>query len=660
MGERPHATANAGSLDDDRTRTAPAPLSRWYFNLPVAFILVSLLALFAIPILIRRQVDSLRRVAETRIEPARDTLDALEFTFAREGTAIRTYVLTGAEETRRIYERLRVQEEAQFEELEALVHAAPGENSEYWLRELRARVEVWHAAHDDVLAGRISTLQAQGFLPPGEPLFDRVLAAAEALDGDLQRSAEAYFAEIEAAERLGAVLTVGLALMALVAVLAALRIQRRLRTLTEALRRRAREETAMRRAAEALGAHRTIDDVLVEIASSALVATGADGAFVERIDPSTAELCVVSAAGGFAPTPRATGPFAGSYTERALAAGRPMRLSQLGRAEHALPGEIIERCDGCDVVVVPLAAAGDAFGALYVVRAPGRRPFDREDIDRVRIFGNLASLAFRNARALSESEAARRDLERVMESRTRLIRGFSHDLKNPLGAADGYLELLEMGLKGELTPEQRASVARSRASIRTALDLIRDLVELARAEAGELRLSIAPLDLRDLIDTTADEYRAQAEAAGLTLAAEVEETLPIVSSDRARIAQILGNLVSNAVKYTPSGGHVTIRARRCNSPPNAVARGSTGGDWVCIDVTDTGPGIPPDQCAAIFEDFIRLEPATAQGIGLGLPISRRIARLLQGDVTVESEVGRGSTFTLWLPVEMSQERAEAA
>src|SRR5690606_21209534 len=183
MGERPHATANAGSLDDDRTRTAPAPLSRWYFNLPVAFILVSLLALFAIPILIRRQVDSLRRVAETRIEPARDTLDALEFTFAREGTAIRTYVLTGAEETRRIYERLREQEEALFEELEALVHAAPGENSEYWLRELRVRVEVWHAAHDDVLAGRISTLQAQGFLPPGEPLFDRVLAAAEALDG---------------------------------------------------------------------------------------------------------------------------------------------------------------------------------------------------------------------------------------------------------------------------------------------------------------------------------------------------------------------------------------------------------------------------------------------------------------------------------------------
>lgn len=658
MGERPHAKANAGSLEDDRTRPDPALVSRWEFDLPIAFILLALLALFVVPILISNQVESLRRVIETRIEPARDTLDALEVTFALEGTAIRTYLLTGAEETLQRYRQLRVREAQLFAQLEALVYAAPSETSNAWFQELRTRLDAWHAAHAAVLSGRVTSEVAQAFLPPGEPLIERVLAASEALDADLQRSADGYTVEIEEAEQLGAVLTFGLALLAFVAALTTVRIQRRLRTLTGALRRRAREETALRRAAEALGAPRTVDDVLVEIASSALLATGADGAFVERIDPSTTALHIVSSAGKCAPPAGAEGPLAGSYTERALGAGRPMRLAELGRAEHALPGRILETCDGCDVVVVPLSAAGDAFGALYVVRAPGRRPFDRDDIARVRIFGNLASLAFRNARALAQSESARHEVERVMESRTRLIRGFTHDLKNPLGAADGFLELLEMDLKGELSPEQRAGVARSRASIRTALGLIRDLVELARAEAGEIRLSIAPIDMRDLVLTIADEYRAQAEAAELTLVAEVDDGMPVVLSDRARITQVLGNLLSNAVKYTPAGGRVTIHARRC-APPRDVARGASG-PWICVDVADTGPGIPPDQRAAIFEEFTRLEPTTVQGAGLGLPISRRIARVLQGDVTVESEVGRGSTFTLWLPVAMSEERAEAA
>ncbi len=660
MGERPHVSKKARSLDDDRTRTTAAPLSRWEFHLPVAFILVSLLALFVFPIMIRRQVDSLRKGIETRIQPARDTLSALQVTYALEGTAIRSYLLTGSAETRRRYVELRDRDIRQLEHLEGLVASGRDGTIMTRLELLRDRAAAWHRVQEAVLAGSVPPERGGELLQASLPLFEQVMNATQELDADLERNLNEVIAQIEDADRLGAVLTVALALMAFVAALTALSIQQRLRTLARDLRRRAREEAALRRAAEALGAPHTIDDVLVEIASSALLATGADGAFVERIDPATNTLRIVSAAGEFAPVPRAEGPLAGSYTERALAVGRPTRLSKLGRANHTLPGDIVERCEGCDIVVVPLAAAGEAFGALYVLRRADRRPFDRSEIARVGIFGNLASLAFRNARALAESEAARRDLERVAESRARLVRGFSHDLKNPLGAADGFLELLEMGVKGELSSEQREGLARSRQSIRSALELIQELVELARTEAGEIRLDIASLDVRDLVRATTDEYRAQAQAADLELVAETDEPLTIVSSDRTRIAQILGNLISNALKYTPPGGRVTVRARRAVGPPPGMAgRGGRGG-WVRIDVTDTGPGIPADKQAEIFEEFIRLDPATAGGAGLGLPISRRIARVLHGDVTVDSEPGRGSTFTLWLPVAIDGARAEAA
>ncbi|HEX7118559.1 MAG TPA: ATP-binding protein [Longimicrobiales bacterium] len=617
-------------------------------HVPVGFVLVSLLALFVIPILIRQRVETLRAVLERRIEPARDQLDALEVTFAREGAAIRTVLLTGSRDARAFYGRLRAVEAEQSRRLAAL-GAASGERVQASLRELRTEVDAWHATHDALLAGRITQEEYARISPPGDPLYERILRAARALDAEFTRETAIVMAEMEETGRLGFALTIGLALMALVAALAVIRIQQRLRGLADDLRRRAREETALRRAAESLGAPITIDAVLNEIASSAIVATGADGAFVQRIDPVRQVLRVVSSAGEYAPPPRAAEPLQGSYAEYALGRGAPQRIHGLARGEHPLPGRLLERCRDCDAVVVPLAAAGDAFGALFVVRAPGRRPFDRDDIDRVRIFGNLASLAFRNAKALAESEAARHELERVMESRARLVRGFSHDVKNPLGAADGYLELLEMGVRGELSPEQREGVQRSRHSIHSAISLIRELVELARAEAGQLRLDITPVDVRELVRTTAEEYRAQGEAAGLTLDIQTDEPLPIVSCDRARLAQILGNLISNAVKYSPAGGQVTVRARRCDAAPPAATPERQAVDWVCIDVVDTGPGIPRDKWELIFEEFIRLAPVTGRGAGLGLPISRRLARLMHGDVTVASELGRGSTFTVWLP-----------
>lgn len=256
----------------------------------------------------------------------------------------------------------------------------------------------------------------------------------------------------------------------------------------------------------------------------------------------------------------------------------------------------------------------------------------------------------REYRELAESRARReaalrQELEEVTESRARLVRGFSHDLKNPLGAADGHAALLESGIFGALEPKQQESVQRIRGALHAALELIDDLVELARSEAGQLTIELAPIDPRSLAAEVAEEHRAHAETSGLGFEVEVPEVLPSIVSDASRVRQILGNLLSNAIKYTPAGGRVTLSVASCETGP-----GQARGRWLCLAVRDTGPGIPKEKQHKLFQEFVRLATRGEPGVGLGLAISQRIARLLGGELTVESESGQGSTFTLWLPL----------
>lgn len=255
----------------------------------------------------------------------------------------------------------------------------------------------------------------------------------------------------------------------------------------------------------------------------------------------------------------------------------------------------------------------------------------------------------RRVRGLADESRRRRlEAERAMEHRSLLIRGITHDLKNPLAAADGSAQLFEMGLLGSLTEKQQANVGRIRRSIGSALGIISDMLELNRAEAGGLKMEISPTDVAPILDEAVEDERSEAETAGLTMQLDVPAGLPRVLADGGRVRQIVGNLLSNAVKYTPAGGRVTLSAgirSGAATPP--------GGRWLAISVADTGPGIPSEEHERIFEEFYRSDavPARSTGVGLGLTISRRIARLLSGDLTVESEPGQGSVFTLWLPLE---------
>ena len=246
-------------------------------------------------------------------------------------------------------------------------------------------------------------------------------------------------------------------------------------------------------------------------------------------------------------------------------------------------------------------------------------------------------------RARDIAETRRSELERVTESRARLVRGFTHDVKNPLGAADGFLALWEEGVLGAVSDQQRGTITKVRRAIGHALELIAHLLDIARAEAGQLAIHRRKVNVGEQVEEVAEAFTAQAKAKQLDVDVALEPDLPLIETDPTRLRQVVGNLISNAVKYTPSGGHIRIRARH-----------STNGDGlrnreVIVSVMDDGPGIPAERQSALFAEFTRFDPGAAEGAGIGLAISQRIAEALGGEITVDSQPGHGSTFSLHLP-----------
>jgi signal transduction histidine kinase len=230
----------------------------------------------------------------------------------------------------------------------------------------------------------------------------------------------------------------------------------------------------------------------------------------------------------------------------------------------------------------------------------------------------------------------------ALEARIRNMRGFSHDVRNVLNAADGYAQLLQSDAKGVLTERQTESLRRMRGLFRSALGLVTHLLDAERAANGELQVDRVPTEIHALVAECVADHQARAQLEGLDLHAQPASGPLWTRTDPARVRQILDNLVSNALKYTEVGA-VTLRAQL------RVRRSDDRRRWVAISVTDTGKGVPEESRDAIFREFVRLDTERVDGQGVGLAISRRLATLLGGDITVDSVLGGGSTFTLWLP-----------
>lgn len=227
------------------------------------------------------------------------------------------------------------------------------------------------------------------------------------------------------------------------------------------------------------------------------------------------------------------------------------------------------------------------------------------------------------------------------EAKSDFLAAMSHELRTPLNAIDGYTELMLMGVRGELTAEQRADVERIKRSSRHLLTLINQLLNMAKVESGDADLHASSVALRPLLEDVEVLIRPQMDAKGIAFSIDACDAGAMVYADPDRVKQILLNLVANAQKFTDPGGRVHLG---CGQTPDGHRY---------VDVTDTGRGIPGDKLAEIFEPFAQLNrlqtPDSHRGIGLGLSISRTLAHAMQGDLTVTSVLGQGSTFRLTLP-----------
>jgi signal transduction histidine kinase len=239
---------------------------------------------------------------------------------------------------------------------------------------------------------------------------------------------------------------------------------------------------------------------------------------------------------------------------------------------------------------------------------------------------------------LQDLDAARAAAEQANRAKSDFLAMMSHELRTPLNAIGGYVDLLDLGIRGALNDEQRIDLARIQKSQRHLLSLINGLLTFARVERGSIEYRFGAVPLNELRATAESLVLPQATARGLTLTFEGCDETVCVRADREKLDQIVLNLLGNAIKFSERGGMITVR---CVPDVETLA----------IIVEDTGCGIPSDRLAVIFEPFVQLDSRLTrqrEGVGLGLAISRDLARGMGGDLTAESEVGVGSRFTLTL------------
>jgi PAS domain S-box-containing protein len=266
------------------------------------------------------------------------------------------------------------------------------------------------------------------------------------------------------------------------------------------------------------------------------------------------------------------------------------------------------------------------------------------------------------AALLEEAQAARGAAEEANRAKSVFLATMSHEIRTPINAVIGYAELLEMEIQGPLNEGQRGYLARIRASSQHLLGLVNDVLDFAKIEAGEMGFAARRVELRASAAEAVGMVMPQADARGVVL--REEPCLPGAGylADPDRVRQILLNLLSNAIKFTAPGGEISVRcAPRADRPGEASPSGP--GPWSCIEVRDTGIGIPAEQLARVFEPFTQVDDThtrQAGGTGLGLAISRRFARLMGGELTARSRPGEGSSFSLWLPAAPSEAELEAA
>jgi signal transduction histidine kinase len=290
-------------------------------------------------------------------------------------------------------------------------------------------------------------------------------------------------------------------------------------------------------------------------------------------------------------------------------------------------------------LAVPLIRGEEVFGVIALVRVEVR-PFNDREIELVEGFARQSAIAIENVRLFKEIQEKSAQLEVANRHKSEFLANMSHELRTPLNAIIGFSDVLLQKMFGELNEQQADYLEDIRSSGSHLLTLINDILDLSKIEAGRMELEVAQFSLVAALNNAVTLVRERAQSHGIRLALEVAPELDTVVADERKLKQVVVNLLANAVKFTPDGGTVSLRASRDNGE-------------VRLAVHDTGIGIAGADQQRIFEEFQQASHQTEksrEGTGLGLSLSKRMVELHGGTISVESAPGKGSTFTVALPL----------
>jgi signal transduction histidine kinase/HAMP domain-containing protein len=307
-------------------------------------------------------------------------------------------------------------------------------------------------------------------------------------------------------------------------------------------------------------------------------------------------------------------------------------------AEYVLQG-LSQAAEFRSILAVPMLHDGRPIGAITVA-GPAARPFPDKQIALLKTFADQAVIAVENVRLFSEIQDKTQQLEIANRHKSEFLANMSHELRTPLNAVIGFSEVLIEKMFGEINPKQEEYLQDILSSGKHLLSLINDILDLSKIEAGRMELEAQSFDLPAALDNALTLIKERAARNSIGLEVHVDPRIGEVVADERKIKQVLLNLLSNAVKFTPEGGKITMSA-------------IMNGEAVAVSVADTGIGIAPEDQETVFEEFRQVGTDYArkrEGTGLGLALARRLVELHGGKLSLQSELGKGSTFTFTIPV----------
>jgi len=417
---------------------------------------------------------------------------------------------------------------------------------------------------------------------------------------------------------------------------------------TNELTRSVGELKALGEVGQAVSSTLDLETVLTSIVSHAVQLSGTDGGAIYEYDEHSEEFLLRATdhmEEELINALRANPPRLGDgVVGRAAASREPVQVPNIleERAYAPRMRQILERFGFRASLAVPLLREDRIIGGL-VVRRKSTGEFRPEVIELLKTFATQSVLAIQNARLFREIEDKSRQIEAANRHKSEFLANMSHELRTPLNAIIGFSEVLGERLFGELNEKQAEYTEDILSSGRHLLSLINEILDLSKVEAGRMELELATFDLPTALENARTFVRERATKHGINLDVTVDDRLGDFVGDERKIKQILLNLLSNAVKFTPEGGRIGINAKQ--------ADGS-----VEISVSDTGIGIAPEDQPKIFEEFRQVGADYAhkvEGTGLGLTLAKKFVELHGGKIWVESEVGKGSTFSFTLPEKSS-------